>query len=72
MKYFETTYLGKPSVKAALKGNLSLQKMLSSKAIKNSTDSKAITTNDLKKMKNVKSKNQFVVDVENFINPFEF
>jgi hypothetical protein len=46
--------------------------MLSSKAIKNSTDSKAITTNDLKKMKNVKSKNQFVVDVENFINPFGF
>lgn len=72
MKYFETTYLGKPSVKAALKGNLSLQKMLSSKAIKNSTDSKAITTNDLKKMKTVKSKNQFFVDIENFINPFGF
>lgn len=74
MKYFETNYLGKPSVTAALKGNAKLQKMLSVKALKSSTDSKTLTTADFKRLSNGKTKSnkQLTVDVDNYINPFGF
>jgi hypothetical protein len=74
MKYFETNYLGKPSVKAALRGNAKLQKMLSVKALKSSTDSKSLTTSDFKRLSNgtKTTSKQLTVDIDNYINPFGF
>jgi len=74
MKYFETTYLGKPSVLAALKGNAKLQKMLSVKALKSSVDSKSLSTADFKKLNSKLSDTTLksVIDTDNYINPFGF
>ena len=75
MHYFEKVYLGKNK-----KGNnisttesKRLQKLLSAKALAQSSDSRGINTADLKRMmrNDIKLSKTEIIDFESIINPFE-
>lgn len=71
MTYFEKTYLKKAQVNISVKESKKLQKLLSTKALASSADSKGLSTIDLKKMSTLKASPEMYFNTESFIHPFD-
>lgn len=73
MNYFENIYLGKAFNKKALSASKNLQKLLSSRAIRNSKDSSKLTATDYKNLQPKKMQNSKIaeIDFDNYIRPYE-
>lgn len=73
MNYFENIYLGKKSDNKTIQASKKLQKLLGSKALNNSSDSKKLTAADFKKMqpKSMQTCQIAEIDFDNYIRPYE-
>jgi hypothetical protein len=73
MNYFENIYLGKKSENKALQTSKKLQRLLGSKALNSSSDSKKLTAGDFKKMQPTAMKTCKIaeIDFDNYIRPYE-
>ncbi len=71
MTYFERTYLQKNQTNISIKESKKLQKLLSAKALASSSDSKGLSTADLKRMMKLKTSPCADFNVESYIHPFD-
>jgi len=71
MTYFEKTYLQKKQTNISIKESKKLQKLLSTKALASSSDSKGLSTVDLKRMMKPKTSPCIDFNVDSYIHPFD-
>ena len=71
INYFEEIYLGKKGIGISVQESKRLQKLLGVKALKNSVHSGGITTSDLKRINKDKPAATFIMDIDNFLLPFD-
>jgi hypothetical protein len=71
MTYFEKTYLPKKQTNISVKESKKLQKLLSTKALASSSDSKGLSTADLKRMMKLRTSPMMDFNIENYIHPFD-
>ena len=71
MTYFEKTYLQKNQTNISIKESKKLQKLLSAKALAGSSDSKGLSTMDLKRMMRLKTSPCTDFNIESYIHPFD-
>lgn len=71
MTYFEKNYSQKNQKNISIKESKKLQKLLSVKALASSSDSKGLTTADLKRMIKPKTQPTLNFNIESYIHPFD-
>ena len=71
MTYFEKTYLKSKQVNISTKESKRIQKLLSAKALASGSDSKGLSTIDLKRMAKLKTSPAAYFNTESYIHPFD-